>query len=353
MSMFKARVKEFEDALEGPEIDINALRNLCFYGIPDIGSIRATCWKILLGYLGLKRSTWTETLSKKRALYRQFIEELVLPPGLNGNDNQDNTDSGLSDHPLCEGPESAWNTFFQDNEFLLQIDKDVRRLCPDISFFQQATEYPCDIVVHSKGERRLHQRVVPTVLSSANVERKGLGITKINLITKRSNENYMAMEEGLEAHWEVVQRILFLYAKLNPGQGYVQGMNEIVGPIYYIMASDPDLEYRKYAEADCFFCFTALMSEIRDFFIKTLDDSEGGIKFMMAKLANMLKEKDPEVFNKLKEQELHPQYYSFRWITLLLSQEFPLPDVVRIWDSVFSDEHRFEFLIRICFAMIL
>lgn len=112
-------------------------------------------------------------------MYRQFIEELVLPPGRNGNDNQDNTNTGLSDHPLSEGPESAWNTFFQDNEFLLQIDKDVRRLCPDISFFQQATEYPCDIVVHSKGERRLHQRVVPTMLSSANVERKGLGITKV------------------------------------------------------------------------------------------------------------------------------------------------------------------------------
>lgn len=52
------------------------------------------------------------------------------------------------------------------------------------------------------------------------------------------------MDEGQEAHWEVVQRILFLYAKLNPGQGYVQGMNEIVGPIYYVMASDPDPEYR-------------------------------------------------------------------------------------------------------------
>lgn len=52
------------------------------------------------------------------------------------------------------------------------------------------------------------------------------------------------MEEGQEAHWEVVERILFLYAKLNPGQGYVQGMNEIVGPIYYVMASDPDVELR-------------------------------------------------------------------------------------------------------------
>lgn len=63
------------------------------------------------------------------------------------------------------------------------------------------------------------------------------------------------MEEGLEAHWEVVQRILFLYAKLNPGQGYVQGMNEIVGPIYYIMASDPDLEYRSNCHFNILKCF--------------------------------------------------------------------------------------------------
>ena len=27
---------------------------------------------------------------------------------------------------------------------------------------------------------------------------------------------------GEEAHWEVVERVLFVYAKLNPGQGYVQ-----------------------------------------------------------------------------------------------------------------------------------
>ncbi|KAH8257344.1 hypothetical protein KR038_007471, partial [Drosophila bunnanda] len=353
-------VKEFEDVLAAPQdlIDLKQLRQLTFNGVPDVQSFRALSWKLLLGYLGPRRSSWASTLTQKRALYQQFIEELVLPPGHGNKGAGDDVDSrgvGLQDHPLSEGPESAWNTFFNDNEFLLQIDKDVRRLCPDISFFQQPTEYPCDIVVHSRGEhgRRLHERVVPAVLSSANVERKGLGMTKINLITKRSVENYAAMEEGQEAHWEVVQRILFIYAKLNPGQGYVQGMNEIVGPIYYVMASDPDLSYRAHAEADCFFCFTALMGEIRDFFIKTLDDAEGGIKCMMARLSNMLKAKDIDIYEQLKSQELHPQYYSFRWLTLLLSQEFPLPDVLRIWDSVFSDEHRFDFLIRICCSMIL
>lgn len=101
-----------------------------------------------------------------------FIDEMVNPPG--------STEIQCVDHPLSEGPESTWSTFFKDNEVLLQIDKDVRRLCPDISFFQQATEYPNEEVVYSKGERRLHNRVVPSILSSANVERKGLGITKVS-----------------------------------------------------------------------------------------------------------------------------------------------------------------------------
>lgn len=54
-----------------------------------------------------------------------------------------------------------------------------RRLCPDISFFQQATEFPCLPVVNSGGAKRLHRRVEHSVLKSANVERKGLGITRV------------------------------------------------------------------------------------------------------------------------------------------------------------------------------
>lgn len=94
------------------------------------------------------------------------------------------------------------------------------------------------------------------------------------------------------------------------------------------------------------------MSEIRDFFIKTLDESEGGIKQKMASLSMLLKQKDIEIWHRLQDQELFPQYYSFRWLTLLLSQEFPLPDVVRIWDSIFAHDNRFEFLVYVCCAMI-
>lgn len=135
----------------------------------------------------------------------------------------------------------------------------------------------------------------------------------------------------------------------------------------------------EHAEADTFFCFTGLMSEIRDFFIKTLDESEMGINGLMNRLMLKLKECDPQVWNRLKTQELEPQFYSFRysfelvsffkvmklnfaiyygnailrWLTLLLSQEFNLPDILRIWDSLFADQNRFQFLIYVCTAMIV
>ncbi|XP_059059771.1 TBC1 domain family member 13 [Achroia grisella] len=344
MSLHKARIKAFEEILDQEVIDIVQLRKLAFNGVPDDKGLRSIVWKILLHYLPHEKSAREVTLIKKRQLYKQFIDEIIVSPG------------GPSDHPLNISPDSSWSTYFKDNEVLLQIDKDVRRLCPDISFFQSATEFPCPEIVNSNGVKRLHKRVERSVLKYSTLERRGLGVSKLSNEIRRSDisgGDYVPLNEGCEAHWEVVERMLFLYAKLNPGQGYVQGMNEIIGPIYHTFAIDSDKEYRQHAEADCFFCFTNLMSEIRDFFIRTLDETESGINYMMGKLCECVKKNDPSIWDQLESQELRPQYYSFRWLTLLLSQEFSLPDVERIWDSLFADKQRFNFLIYICCAMIL
>ncbi|KAJ0183732.1 hypothetical protein K1T71_000155 [Dendrolimus kikuchii] len=345
MSLHKARIKAFEELLDQEVVDTNKLQKLAFNGIPDDKGLRSRVWKILLHYLPKEKNVQQSTLVIKRQLYKQFIDEIIVSPG------------GPSDHPLNISPDSSWSTYFKDNEVLLQIDKDVRRLCPDIAFFQTATEFPCEEIINSNGVKRLHKRVEQSVLKFSTLERRGLGVAKLSNEMRRSESinsgDYAPLNEGCEAHWEVVERMLFLYAKLNPGQGYVQGMNEIIGPIYHTFAIDSNVEFRKHAEADCFFCFTNLMAEIRDFFIRTLDETESGINYMMGKLCECVKKYDPTVWNLLQKQELRPQYYSFRWLTLLLSQEFSLPDVERLWDSLFADPQRFSFLIYVCCAMIL
>ena len=94
---------------------------------------------------------------------------------------------------------------------------------------------------------------------------------------------------------------------------------------------------------------------MRDLYNSQLDlDRSIGIVSMMTKLNNLLLKMDNALYTQINQnQSIKPHYYAFRWITLLLSQEFNLPSVLRIWDSLFADKNRFEFLIKICCAMIL
>lgn len=110
----------------------------------------------------------------------------------------------------------------------------------------------------------------------------------------------------------------------------------------------------EFAEADTFYCFNNLMVHLRDNFMKIYDNSEFGIYGRMKKFGLMLKRMDEEIFNCFEEQKLKPEFYAFRWLTLLLSQEFHLPDVLRIWDSLFADSgENFEFILYICCAMVV
>ena len=96
------------------------------------------------------------------------------------------------------------------------------------------------------------------------------------------------------------------------------------------------------------------MVHIRDNFMKIYDHSEFGILVRMQRFLMLLKKTDDEIYYTFEKQKLKPEFYAFRWLTLLLSQEFRLPDVLRLWDSLFADQERnFEFLLYICSAMIV
>ena len=85
-----------------------------------------------------------------------------------------------------------------------------------------------------------------------------------------------------------MQRLLFVFSKLNAGLQYVQGMNELVAPLYMVLRGDPaQSEDAQHAEADAFFCFVNLLttSEMRDLYCKSLDRSNSGVKAMLGECA--------------------------------------------------------------------
>ncbi|XWS13409.1 hypothetical protein CRYUN_Cryun36dG0034900 [Craigia yunnanensis] len=186
-------------------VNVRELRRIASQGIPDGAGIRSTVWKLLLGYLPADREQWLSELAKKRSQYRHFKEELLMNPSeitrrlersvVCDNDESKSESSGLlsksqithGEHPLSLGKSSIWNQFFQDSEIIEQIDRDVKRTHPDMHFFS--------------GDSQL------------------------------ANSNQDALKN-----------ILIVFAKLNPGIRYVQGMNEILAPLFYVFRNDPDEE---------------------------------------------------------------------------------------------------------------
>ncbi|RWR74566.1 Rab-GTPase-TBC domain-containing protein [Cinnamomum micranthum f. kanehirae] len=304
--------------LSSKVVSLTEVRRLASQGIPDGAGIRSTVWKILLGYLPADRGLWATELAKKRAQYALFKEELLVNPSEiarrldksidNGNEAANCEGSGMlprseithGEHPLSLGKTSVWNQFFQDSEIIEQIDRDVMRTHPDLHFF--------------------------------------------------SGDSFFA-----KSNQEALRHILIVFAKLNPGIRYVQGMNEVLAPLFYVFRNDPDEENAASAEADTFFCFVEVLSGFRDHFCQQLDNSVVGIRSTITRLSQLLKEHDEELWRHLEvTTKVNPQFYAFRWITLLLTQEFNFADSLHIWDTLLSDpEGPQETLLRICCAMLI
>ena len=97
--------------------------------------------------------------------------------------------------------------------------------------------------------------------------------------TKKSDLSPDDIANYIESHADCMARILFVYAKLNKGIRYVQGMNEVLAILYYCFwkfGSDSVIS-TQYMESDLFFCFSNLMSEIKDGFLRDLDKEDSGI----------------------------------------------------------------------------
>ncbi|PWN93312.1 RabGAP/TBC [Acaromyces ingoldii] len=224
----------------------------------------------------------------------------------------------------------------------------------------------------------------------------------------------------VDRRWHSLLRILYIYALLNPSIGYVQGMNEVLFVILYVMgtsshlpsaaaaspaaASDAEqteeedatesLRYVEdsidspiaHAEADAFWCFSALIGEVRDLYdfdgvdhgtaglrisnrgtseeAPHLDDS--GMAGALKRFSLRLKWLDEDLWRSMRIHSLDPRmpYYSFRWLACLISTELSLPSVVRVWDAILSETNeptgipgsstaKVEFLIDVCCALLI
>ena len=133
-------------------------------------------------------------------------------------------------------------------------------------------------------------------------------------------------------------------------------MNEILAPIYYCYCIDNVYETNKEnlekIEADVFWSFSNLMEEIKSIFLKENDNKKDGIFNIINNFEMIVENFDKESFELLKKNNVNFIVFCFRWFNLFFSQEFLMPDILRLWDVIFCEKERFNFVYYFALAIL-
>ena len=327
------------------------LKNVCFGGLPDdLPILRSLIWKINLKYFNYEIDKWEIYTQKKRMEYEEikyaFLLKMEIEKKLHEELEQasDPRDySGTETNRKNKIQELQKFTKNTDKELLELIDNDVRRTHTDLNFFFM----PC------KRENLADDEVIEIVN-----RRRSIGI---GLETKTLDDIYNTQDFlKYETHANVLTRILYIYAKLNPEIIYVQGMNEILAPIYYCFSFDLELlnkntenqSHGNSLESDVFWTFSILMEDLKGIFMRKEDDSNEGLFKKVGILCDMLKIVDKDLFNHFVANGVEMSHFAFRWFILLFTQDFVLPDILRLWDVILSESNRLYFVYYVALGIL-
>ncbi|KAI8076519.1 rab-GTPase-TBC domain-containing protein [Gilbertella persicaria] len=168
-----------------------------------------------------------------------------------------------------------------------------------------------------------------------------------------------------EATQMCLERILYQWAIRHPASGYVQGINDLVTPIFEVFLSayidqDPeqydvsklDKEVLSVIEADSFWCLSKLLDGIQD----NYTFAQPGIQRQIVTLKELVTRIDARLAQHLQNEGIEFIQFAFRWMNCLLMRELPLRSTIRMWDTYLaegSSEGFSEFHVYVCAAFLV
>ncbi|CAG5890830.1 unnamed protein product [Menidia menidia] len=288
---------------------------------------RSVCWKLYLEVLPEDKGQWINKTKELRAQYEK-IKEMHITNPRKAAGQQDL----VVNNPLSQDEGSLWNKFFQDKELKGMIKQDVFRTFPEIRYFQDED-------------------------------------VRIKLTD-----------------------ILFCYARENEQLLYKQGMHELLAPIVFVLHCDhqafqhasetasPSEEMKcllnpVYLEHDAYAMFSQLMETAEPWFSSFEREVRKGKEEMLTSIPfarpqdagpsvaivtkvnriqdQLVKKHDIELHMHLNRLEIAPQIYGIRWVRLLFGREFPLQDLLVVWDALFADSITLDLVDYVFVAMLL
>jgi hypothetical protein len=167
----------------------------------------------------------------------------------------------------------------------------------------------------------------------------------------------------------IMKRLLFIWSMRHPASGYVQGFNDLCTPFIIIFLSQyiQNIDFETLnidsnvidklsdetlfeIEADSYGCFTLMMNKIQN----NYTSNQPGLQKMMAKLEEIIKLIDIEMMIHFDNLDIKILQFSFRWMNCYLMREFSIKNIIRLWDTYFSEDDAFNtFHLFVCACLLL
>jgi len=106
-------------------------------------------------------------------------------------------------------------------------------------------------------------------------------------------------------------------------EGYVQGMSDLCLVCYVACEGD---------EAAAFWTFVALMRRWGENYVA----DQSGMRRELLLLQRLVAELCPQLYAYLRDLDALHLFFCFRWILVCFKREFPLDDVLRLWDALWA-----------------
>lgn len=143
---------------------------------------------------------------------------------------------------------------------------------------------------------------------------------------------------GTNVHLEQMKDMLLTYNEYNKDLGYVQGMSDLLAPIYAVMQDD----------AIAFWGFVGFMDRMERNFLR----DQSGMRKQLLTLDHLVQLMDPKLYLHLQSADSTNFFFFFRMLLVWYKREFEWADVLRLWESLWTDYYSADFHIFVALAIL-
>ena len=137
---------------------------------------------------------------------------------------------------------------------------------------------------------------------------------------------------------EQMKDMLLTYNEYNRELGYVQGMSDLLAPIYAVLQDD----------AIAFWAFQRFMDRMERNFLR----DQSGMRDQLLTLDHLTQFMDPKLYAHLQAADSTNFFFFFRMLLVWYKREFEWMDVLRLWETLWTDYFSSSFHLFVALAIM-